>query len=99
MDMAKRFEDRDSFIHWFIIASLTGIEITDAVKSKPMVVTMQINGEEVNPANSIDRLEDQFDRMVRDKACEMFDDLKYRIVEKLEYNIDEMIASIKEEVK
>lgn len=99
MDLTKRFEDRGSFINWFIIASLTGIDINDKIKSDPMVVTMQINGEEVNPANSIDRLEQQFDRMVRDTACEMLDDLRYKISEKLEFNIEEMIASIKEEAE
>ena len=90
MNIEERFEDRDSFINWFIIASLAGIEITGEIKSKPMVVTMQINGEEVNPANSIDRLEKQFDRMVKDKACEMIDELKWDLGEKIRLNLEEV---------
>tara|TARA_R110000744_G_scaffold51361_1_gene110620 strand:- start:495 stop:788 length:294 start_codon:yes stop_codon:yes gene_type:complete len=97
MNMTDKFEDRDTFLHWFIIASLTGVEITEEIKANPMLVTMQINGQEVNPANSIERLEQQFDRMVKDKACEMLDDLRFDATEKLGVVMAELIENIKGE--
>lgn len=97
MDITDKFENRDTFLHWFIIASLTGVEITEEIKANPMLVTMQINGQEVNPVNSIERLEQQFDRMVKDKACEMIEDLKYKINEKVDLGIDELLGEVKAE--
>jgi hypothetical protein len=95
MEITERFENRDSFLHWFIIASLTGVEITAPMKSNPMNITMQINGEEVNPLNSIDRLEQQFERMVRDKACSLVEDIKYKLTERLNTSVGEVLEEIK----
>ena len=94
MDVTEKFDDRDSFLHWFIIASLTGVEITEEIRSRPMVVTMQINGEEVNPANYIKRLGEEFDRMVNDKSQEAIEDLRDRIIEKLDLGIDSLIGEV-----
>jgi len=73
MDLTKEFyeSDREDFIHWALIASLTGCDITENMRSKPMNVTMQINGEEVNPLNTLKRLEEVFDEQVMDKAKEI----------------------------
>jgi len=95
MEITERFENRDSFLHWFIIASLTGVEITAHMKSNPMNITMQINGEEVNPLNSIDRLEQQFERMVRDKACSLVEDIKYKLTERLNTSVEGVLEEIK----
>ena len=95
MDITEKFEDRHSFLHWFIIASLTGIEITDKIRSHPMLVTMQINGQEVNPVNSINRLEDQFNRMVEDKACAMLESMRTEIDDKLDLGFEDLECIIK----
>ena len=97
MDITEKFEDRDTLLHFFIIASLTGIEITDEIKENPMLVTMQINGQDVNPVNSIERLEQQFDRMVKDTACEMLEELKYKINQKVNLDIDALLDEVKAE--
>jgi hypothetical protein len=84
MNIDKQFEDRDSFLHWFIIAALTGVTITDNMKSdKETNITMQLNGVEINPINSINRLEDQFDRMVKDKSIELIRDMQFEMQEEL----------------
>lgn len=96
MDITKRFEDRDSFIHWFIIATLSGVEITENMRDCPRNLTMQLNGEDVNPENAIDRLEEEFNRMVEQKAKEMLDDMRRDILQPFEEKVEEMTGHLDE---
>lgn len=99
MDLTKEFKDQESFIHWFIIAAVCGTEITEAMKSEPRNITMQLNGEEIDPKRALLRLEEEFDRCVDKKAEEKIADIKRDIlnpfedeIERLTDTIDEMIA-------
>ena len=94
MDITEKFKDRGTLLHHFIIASLTGVEITDEMTKYPRILTMQINGQEVNPVNSIERLEQQFDRLVEDEARKMLEDLKFKINEKVELNVEQLLDEV-----
>ena len=95
MDLTKEFKEHNSFIHWFLIAALTGIEITKEVKAKPRLVTMLINGVEINPLKAITRLEEQFDRMVADKAKEQVEEIKKDIMAPFDEQVEDMTAALK----
>lgn len=94
MDMTRQFDERDSFAHWFIIASLSGVKITENIKNRPMDVKMQINGEDVNPEKAILRLEEEFDRMVNSKARELLQEWKGDVMEPFEDKIKDMTESL-----
>jgi hypothetical protein len=94
MDLTKEFENRNSFLHWFIIASLTGVDITENIKSDPMDITMQINGEEVNVLNSIKRLEEQFNTLVNDKALELIEGARDELINKLTINTNDVLSNL-----
>ena len=76
MDATSEFRNQDSLFHWFVIASLAGVEITDNITAKPLNLTMQINGEEVNPVAAIRRLEEEHDKMIVSKAKELVEEIK-----------------------
>jgi hypothetical protein len=94
MNMNAEYKNRDSFAHWFIIAALKDIEITENMRSAPKIITMQINGEEVNPTNAILRVEQEFDRNVKLRAKELFEQYKDEIFEPFETKVDEMTKSL-----
>lgn len=95
VDMTQQFEDRDGFLHWFLIASLAGIKVEGAVTEVPRIVTMQLNGVEVNPEAAIKRLEEQFDMLVVEKANELFEELKQDILKPFEDKVEEMTEVVK----
>jgi hypothetical protein len=94
MNMNDEFKDRDSFAHWFIIAALSDTKITENLRSEPKIVTMQINGEDVNPTKAILRLEQEFDRNVKLRAKELFEQYKDEIFEPLGTKVEEMTKSL-----
>ena len=68
MDITEEFKNRDSFLHWFLISSLTGVKITEETTQKPRVLTMFLNGTELNSLNAINRLEEEFNRILKEKS-------------------------------
>lgn len=102
MDMTDQFSDRESFINWFLIAALSGVEITDKVRSEPRMVTMQLNGVEINPLAALKRLEEQFDRVVSEEAKKLFEEKQRAIFSPFEDKIREMsecVSSIIEQIE
>jgi len=98
MDLTKQYEKRESFVNWFLICALSGVEITDQVRDKPRNVTMQLNGVEINPLHAIDRLEGEFDRLVEKSVQEKIEQLKTSILNPLEEQIGDMITDLKQNI-
>lgn len=94
MDITKQFEERDSFLKWFLIASLAGIKVEGVVTDVPRILTLQLNGVDINPEAAIIRLEEQFDRLVAEKAQELFEEMKRDILEPFEDKVKEMTAAV-----
>ena len=95
MDMSKNFEDRESFVQWFLIAAIAGMEMTEAVVSKPSNITMQINGIEMNPLRAIQRMEEEFKRQIKVAANEKVEDLKNEILNPFEEQVPDMTVALK----
>jgi hypothetical protein len=94
MDITKEFENRRSLLHWFLIDSLVGIKIEQPITDIPRILTMQLNGIEINPLKAIERLEEQFDKLVEEKARELFEELKRDILEPFEDKVKELTDSV-----
>lgn len=94
MDITEEFKKRE-FVNWFIIASLKGIDITDVVKSEPRIVTMQINGVEINPLNAIKRLEKEFDHQIQKEVDMRFESLKADILNPIDDEITDMLSDLR----
>ena len=94
MDITKQFEDRDAFLHWFLIASLAGIKVEGAVTEVPRNLTMQLNGVDLNPEAALKRLEEQFDKLVAEKAQDLFEEMKRDILEPFEDKVKEMTDAV-----
>lgn len=94
--MKNKFEDVKSFHHWFMISALSGVEITETVKDAPRVVTMQINGVEMNPEKALARLEEEFDRLADKKAKETIKEIKNDILEPFEEKVKELTEAVEE---
>lgn len=92
--MYNTFEDKDSFNYWFMIASLTDIDITDNIKDYPRVITMQINGDEINPENALKRLKEECDHKVNEKAKELAEQMKYEILDPISEKLVDIENSI-----
>ena len=94
MDMTEAFKDRDSFAHWFIIAALKNVEINDKLRTSPKKITMQINGEEVNPSHALMRVEEEFNRLVKVKSAELVDEMKDEIYSPFKEKVEEMTEAL-----
>jgi hypothetical protein len=99
MDLTEQYQDRDSFIHWFLICALKGVDITDQIRAEPRKVTMQLNGVELNPMHALKRLEGEFDRLVEKSALEKVEDLKRDILEPFEEQVEDMTSALKKLVE
>jgi hypothetical protein len=95
MDMTENFKDRESFIQWFLIAAMAGMDMTETVVAKPSNITMQINGIEMNPLRAIQRMEEEFKRQIEDAANEKVEDLKNEILDPFEEQVQDMTAALK----
>ena len=89
MDLTEQFKHHP-FINWFIIAAVTGVDITEAMKRGTKDITMQVNGDEVDPLRALTRLEEEFDRMIEIRASELIEDLKRDILTPFEDKVDEI---------
>jgi len=104
-------EYRNSFIEWFIIASFSGIDDKEREKivsiqeekrkndDNSFEVTMQINGISVNPKTAISGLQEQFNRMVNEKAKEIVDNIisdKFDIIDENINDVNSLVSSFKE---
>lgn len=96
MDLTQEFDKTDSFIHWFIICALVGIDITEEVKKRPIDIKMTINEVEMNPLASLKRLEEEFDRLVDKKANEKIDIITDNIIEPFQEKIQELTDKLHE---
>ena len=82
VDVTDVFDNRrqdEEFLHWFLIASITGEPITEEMKANPKILEMAINGEKINPVRAIKRLEEDFDRMVENRAKALVDEIQGQI--------------------
>lgn len=95
MDMTENF-DKDEFVKWFIIASIAGVNITDKMRQRPMMITMQVNGIEVDPYRAMKRLEEQYDSIVARKARQMVEELKNDILEPFEDKVMEITQAMEQ---
>lgn len=84
------FEDRESFHFWFMIAAISGTPITEKMQSKPPVITMQLNGEEIDPVQALSRLKEEFDRQVNEKALLLLEQAKETFFEPLEEKMEQV---------
>lgn len=94
MDITVEYEKRGSFIHWFILASLAGIDVKGKITEVPRNLTMQLNGVETNPLAALTRLEQQFDELVAEKAQELFEEHKANILDPFEEQVKELTAGV-----
>ncbi|MFA7287249.1 MAG: hypothetical protein WC055_00055 [Melioribacteraceae bacterium] len=94
--MENKFTDTKSFHHWFMISALSGIDITEEIKSIPRVITMQINGVEINPEKALSRLEEEFDGLVEKEAKKMVQEMKNDILDPFEEKVRELTEGIEE---
>lgn len=95
--MNKIFEDRDSFHYNFMITALAGQEITDKIKEYPRVVTMQINGEEIDPVRALDRLDKVIDDHIEKRANEIVEGKIADILKPFEEQVEHMTDVIRME--
>ncbi len=70
MDITKEFDCTEGFLHWFTIAALSGVEITEEVRARPLNLTMNLNGSDLNVVNALHRLEQEMDRIIEEKVEE-----------------------------
>ena len=95
MDLTKEYKNRDSFIQWFLICALKGVEITENVRNEPRDVKMQLNGVELNPLHALKRLEKEFNRLVEKKALERIEEIENDILEPFNEQVEELTRSLK----
>jgi len=84
------FEDRYSFHNWFMITSIVGCDITDKMKEYPHIVTMQVNGEEVDPIRALHRLDNSIDDHVAHQAKNLIEDHINDIIKPFEDTIADL---------
>ena len=97
MDLTKSFEDKE-FIHWAIIASVTGCKVTDKMSATPFDITMQINGEEVNPLNILTRMEEQYDYQVAKEAKSILKSATYDLTESIQEMVNDFETSLSRKI-
>ncbi len=95
MDLTKEYK-HDEFVKWFIIAAITGVEITEVMRTRPMNITMQINGAEIDPYRAMKRLEDEYDDLVARKARQMVEEIKQDILEPFEDKVMEITMAMEQ---
>lgn len=96
MDMTKEFADRDSFVHWFLIAAIAGQEITDEMKAEPRLIRMTLNNVEIDPLRAIRRLEEEVDRLIEKRATEMVNELHNQLTYLYDDAMDNVHQAVKE---
>ncbi len=99
MDLTEEFEDRVSFIHNFIIRSLTGINICETIKARPRYVTMQINGVDIDPLNALNRLEEEYEGLVKEEAKKLSEEVLQDVIIPFEDKIYEIIKFARERIE
>lgn len=96
MDMTEEFKNREGFLHWFLIASLTDVKTkSEKMYKEPRMVTMQLNGVEIDPMRAINRLEEEFDRLVEVKAKEMIEDITDDILDPFNEQVEDLTSAVK----
>ena len=97
MDVTKEFKDRESFLHWFVIASVAGIKTkSEELCKEPRLITMQLNGVEIDPLRAINRMEEEFDRLVEKKAKELVEDITDDILSPFEEQVEDLTSAVKD---
>lgn len=74
MDVTKEYKERDSFLKWFMIAALSGVDMKSGVIEVPRNLVLTLNGIELNVIHALKRLEEEFDRIVDAKVDEKLSD-------------------------
>lgn len=95
MDMTENFNDRKSFVQWFLIAAMADMGMTEAVVAVPSNITMQINGIEMNPLHAIQRMEEEFNLRIEEIVNERVVELKDEILDPFEEQVQDMTAALK----
>lgn len=90
MDLTKDMEAKgfNNFTEYFVIASFCNMpgheEWDKEIWKRPFDITMQFNGHEINPRDAIKAIHDQMERMVKEEAKKIVQDLKRDVIIKIE---------------
>lgn len=96
MDMTEEFKNREGFLHWFLIASVAGLKTKSKEMCKePRMVTMQLNGVEIDPLRAINRLEEEFERRIEERAKEMVEDITNDILTPFNDQVEDLTSAVR----
>ena len=87
-DLTAEMKQSESFISWFLIAALAGDEITENHMAYPRIVTMQLNGEELDVKQALNRLESEHRRQIKETAHQLLQERCDALLEPLSEQID-----------
>lgn len=96
MDVTEEFYKRGWLEHMVICSLAAGkVEITEELSTNPKILTMQLNGVELDPLHFIKKLEDCFEESVKQEADKIVEEIKYTAMESIEETLDELNDTIK----
>ena len=91
----NKFDDRYSFQFNFMIYAVSGLELTDKMKEHPRKITMQLNGEEIDPERALDRLDKAIPEYVEERAKEIIEDKIMEILSPFEDRVAEIADDLR----
>jgi len=101
VDITEEFNKRpftENFLEWFITHILSKQydirDIPKEVGQESRILTMQLNGVDLNPLIAIQDLERQFDDMVATEAKKLLQELKQEYLNNLEDKFDTLTKGI-----
>ena len=97
MDVTEEFKKRGWLEHLIINTLSKDITlITDEVRADPKILTMQLNGVDLDPMHFVKRLEECYSDAVKKEAQEIIDEIKENALGPVEDLIDEMHDTIRD---